>query len=61
MEGVVWQDRDAEVLIDESPEAYKDIEGVMAAASELVETKAVLKQILNYKGTKRPNRKNKSV
>jgi len=57
MEGVVWQDRDAEALIDEAPDAYKDIAVVMNEAAYLVETKAVLKQFLNYKGTKRSGRR----
>lgn len=41
--------RDADV-IDESPRAYKDINGVMAAQSDLVETVETLKQILVVKG-----------
>lgn len=50
MEGRVWQDRDAEKLIDEAPEAYKPIDVVMADAAELVESTAVLRAIVNYKG-----------
>lgn len=41
--------KDADV-IDETPGAYKDIDTVMAAQSDLVETVAVLKQILCVKG-----------
>ena len=41
--------KDAEV-IDETPKAYKDIDAVMAAQSDLVKIKATLKQILCVKG-----------
>jgi tRNA-splicing ligase RtcB len=37
-------------VIDETPGAYKDIDTVMAAQSDLVEPVAVLKQILCVKG-----------
>lgn len=37
-------------VIDETPEAYKDIDAVMAAQSELVEVVAVLKQVVCVKG-----------
>ncbi len=42
--------RRSEILLDELPGAYKDIDAVMENAKELVEVKAVLKQILNAKG-----------
>lgn len=42
--------RRSEVLLDELPMAYKDIDEVMENAKELVEVKATLKQILNVKG-----------
>lgn len=48
--GVVWQDRDAQALLDEAPGAYKPIEVVMKDAATLVETVAVLKQFVNFKG-----------
>ena len=48
--GVVWQDRDAHQLLDESPMAYKPIEVVMADAADLVEPVARLAQLVNYKG-----------
>ena len=41
--------KDASV-IDETPGAYKDIDTVMAAQSDLVEPVAILKQILCVKG-----------
>lgn len=41
--------KDADV-IDESPRAYKDIDAVMAAQSDLVEVVATLRQFLNVKG-----------
>ena len=41
--------KDAEV-IDETPGAYKDIDSVMAAQSDLVETVAILKAVLCVKG-----------
>lgn len=42
--------RRSEVLIDELPMAYKDIDEVMENAKELVSIEATLKQILNVKG-----------
>ena len=39
-----------DVLLDEIPQAYKDIDEVMENAKELVEIKYTLKQILNCKG-----------
>ena len=50
MEGRTWQDRDAEKLLDEAPEAYKPIDVVMSDAADLVESTAVLRAIINYKG-----------
>ena len=57
MEGILWQDRDAKALLDESPEAYKGISSVMRDSETLVDVVAVLKQFANYKGTARPNRR----
>ena len=37
-------------ILDESPAAYKDIDAVMAAQSDLVEIVATLRQIVNVKG-----------
>ena len=42
--------RHAEVLLDEIPSAYKDIDAVMAHAKELVSVDHTLKQFLNVKG-----------
>lgn len=42
--------RRTDVLIDELPMAYKDIDAVMENAKELVKIEATLKQILNAKG-----------
>lgn len=50
MEGKVWQDRNAQDLIDEAPSAYKPIATVMEDAASLVEPVAVLSQFVNYKG-----------
>ena len=41
--------KDKDVL-DESPRAYKDIDAVMRAQSELVEVAHTLKQVLCVKG-----------
>jgi RNA-splicing ligase RtcB len=38
-------------LIDEAPQAYKDIGQVMADQADLVAVEHTLHQILNYKGT----------
>ena len=48
MEGIEF--RKSDVLIDEIPGAYKDIEEVMKNAEELVKIDYTLKQILNCKG-----------
>jgi tRNA-splicing ligase RtcB len=51
MEGRDWQVRKAERLLDEAPQAYKDIDQVMADQADLVAVEHTLHQILNYKGT----------
>jgi tRNA-splicing ligase RtcB (3'-phosphate/5'-hydroxy nucleic acid ligase) len=48
MQGIEY--RHANVLLDEIPGAYKDIDQVMANAQDLVEVKYVLKQFVNVKG-----------
>jgi tRNA-splicing ligase RtcB len=48
MRGIEY--RHARVLLDEIPDAYKDIDQVMTYAKELVEVKYVLKQFVNVKG-----------
>jgi tRNA-splicing ligase RtcB len=42
--------RHSSVLLDEIPDAYKDIDQVMEHAKDLVEVKHVLKQFVNVKG-----------
>jgi tRNA-splicing ligase RtcB len=48
MSGIEY--RHANVLLDEIPGAYKDIDEVMEHARELVEVKHTLKQFINIKG-----------
>jgi tRNA-splicing ligase RtcB len=48
MVGIEFRDTDA--FLDEIPAAYKDIDVVMADASDLVEVRHTLRQILNVKG-----------
>jgi tRNA-splicing ligase RtcB (3'-phosphate/5'-hydroxy nucleic acid ligase) len=51
MSGRDWQEDKADQLLDEAPQAYKDIDQVMADQSDLVAIEHTLHQILNYKGT----------
>lgn len=51
MEGRTWLAGKAARLVDEHPEAYKDIEEVMRLSADLVGVKGRLRAILNYKGT----------
>jgi tRNA-splicing ligase RtcB len=51
MEGRDWQQGKADQLLDEAPQAYKDIDQVMADQADLVAVEHTLHQILNYKGT----------
>jgi len=48
MQGIEYRDTDA--FIDEIPQAYKDIDVVMEDASDLVEIRHTLRQIVNVKG-----------
>ncbi|HSR86133.1 MAG TPA: RtcB family protein [Streptosporangiaceae bacterium] len=48
MVGIEWRHTDA--FLDEIPAAYKDIDQVMADASDLVEIRHTLRQIVNVKG-----------
>ncbi len=48
MVGIEYRDTDA--FVDEIPEAYKDIDQVMADAADLVEVRHTLRQIVNVKG-----------
>jgi tRNA-splicing ligase RtcB len=51
MDGRDWQKGKAQQLLDEAPQAYKDIDRVMADQTDLVAVEHTLHQILNYKGT----------
>ena len=51
MEGKAWNAKNAAKLLDEHPDAYKPIEQVMADQADLVSTRNVLRQVVNYKGT----------
>jgi tRNA-splicing ligase RtcB len=48
MAGILWDDRQG--VLDETPEAYKDIEQVMIDAGDLCAVTHVLKPVLNIKG-----------
>jgi tRNA-splicing ligase RtcB (3'-phosphate/5'-hydroxy nucleic acid ligase) len=48
MTGIEWRRTDA--FLDEIPGAYKDVDQVMADASDLVEIRHTLRQIVNVKG-----------
>jgi tRNA-splicing ligase RtcB (3'-phosphate/5'-hydroxy nucleic acid ligase) len=48
MTGIEYRDTDA--FIDEIPQAYKDVEQVMADAADLVRIKHTLHQLINVKG-----------
>jgi len=48
MAGIEW--RDSAAFLDEIPQAYKDIDQVMADAADLVEVQHTLRQIINVKG-----------
>lgn len=50
MAGKRWNSDHALELLDEHPEAYKDIDEVMEAQRDLVTVAAVLHQVFNYKG-----------
>jgi tRNA-splicing ligase RtcB len=49
MKGIEY--RHGDEWVDEIPDAYKDIDVVMADASDLVEVEHELRQVLNVKGT----------
>ncbi|HVF06188.1 MAG TPA: RtcB family protein [Frankiaceae bacterium] len=50
MAGKAWLSKDATKLLDEHPDAYKDIDRVMADQRDLVEVQHTLTQVFNYKG-----------
>jgi tRNA-splicing ligase RtcB (3'-phosphate/5'-hydroxy nucleic acid ligase) len=45
-----WLSGRAKNLVDEHPDAYKDIDRVMADQADLVKVRHTLRQVLNYKG-----------
>jgi len=45
-----WLAGRAQHLVDEHPDAYKDIDRVMADQADLVKVRHTLRQVLNYKG-----------
>lgn len=49
MEGIEY--RPGEEWIDEIPDAYKNVQSVIQAASDLVDVIHELRQIMNVKGT----------
>jgi RNA-splicing ligase RtcB len=51
MTGKAWNRDRARALIDEIPDAYKDVESVMDDQRDLVEVEHLLHQVLNYKGS----------
>lgn len=57
MVGKTWNDRDVKALLDEHPEAYKDVDKVMRDQADLVEVQETLRQILNFKGADEPPRR----
>lgn len=50
MSDKTWGNMSAKKLLDEHPGAYKSIQGVMAAQSDLCSIEHELTQLLNYKG-----------
>lgn len=50
MAGVAWNDRQADSLVDEHPDSYKDITQVMEDSKRLVNIEHELTAVLNYKG-----------
>jgi tRNA-splicing ligase RtcB len=58
MAGRIWQDADALDLVDEAPQAYKDIEQVMRDQADLVRVLHELRGVLSYKGVD-PGRRRK--
>lgn len=51
MEGRAWLSHASSDLLDEAPGAYKDIDEVMRAQSDLVAVDHELRAVLNFKGT----------
>ena len=57
MAGRTWQHASAAALVDEAPQAYKDIDQVMADQADLVEVLHELRGILSYKGVEEGKRR----
>ena len=53
MAGRAWQRTDKAALVDEAPQAYKDIDQVMKDQADLVEIVHELRGVLSYKGVER--------
>ena len=51
MTGRAWRSDRAGSLVDENPDAYKDVAEVIRASADLVQVEHRLQAILNYKGT----------
>ena len=51
MAGRTWQADKLDRLVDEAPDAYRDIRAVIEAQADLVSVDAELTAVLNYKGT----------
>lgn len=51
MQGRAWLSHQSKNLLDEAPDAYKDIDEVMQAQADLVEVDHELRAVLNFKGT----------
>lgn len=51
MEGRTWLNDRAGALVDEHPDAYKDVAEVIKQSADLVEVRHRLRAVLNYKGT----------
>jgi tRNA-splicing ligase RtcB len=50
MQGRAWNHDRAAALLDEHPQAYKNIDQVMADQTDLVTVQHTLRQVFNYKG-----------
>jgi tRNA-splicing ligase RtcB (3'-phosphate/5'-hydroxy nucleic acid ligase) len=57
MQGRTWQVANAGELVDEAPQAYKDLDRVMADQADLVEILHELRGVLSYKGVEASRRK----
>ena len=51
MKGRTWLSNRAKSLVDEHPDAYKDVREVIRLSADLVKVRYRLQAILNYKGT----------